>query len=289
MTLGLRYTEDEKEITLLDEDPRLDGPHTAKDDWSKFTTDLIVGYQLSDDISFYGKRAEGYNAGVFSTGALNHDDYTDFSVFDIPADPEEMVSWEVGMKSEWLDSRLRFNTAIFYNDNENLQVTEFIEGVRTVRNSGENTTKGFEVDFIALLPANFSAEASYGYRKTDFDDDNGRADGKSTGSLSLLYSLPMDWAHLDARFDTTYTDAENFSTSVYGNSESRTLMNARLGLSDISLGGAGSMRFALWGRNLADEEYKVYGADLGVNQGLGYAGNSFGAPRSYGIDFIYEY
>ncbi len=289
VTLGLRYTQDDKEVTLLDEDPRLDGPHTAKDDWSEFTTDLIVGYQLNDDISFYGKRAEGYNAGVFSIGALNHMDYTDFTVFDTPADPEETTSWELGMKSEWLDKSLRFNIAVFYNDNENLQITEFVEGVRTVRNSGENTTKGFEVDFVALLPANFSVEGSYGYRKTDFDGDNGRADGKSTGVVSLAYNLPMDWAYLDARFDTTYTDAENFSSSPYGNSESRTLFNARVGLSEIMLGDAGSMRVALWGKNLSDEEYKLYGADLGVNQGLGYAGNSFGAPRSYGVDFIYEY
>jgi len=63
-----------------------------------------------------------------------------------------------------------------------------------------------------------------------------------------------------------------------------------VGLSEIAIGSdAGSVRVAVWGRNLADEEYKVYGADLGVNQGLGYAGNSFGAPRSFGVDFIYEY
>ncbi len=105
VTLGLRYTEDEKEVTLREEDPRLESSHTASDDWSKFTTDLIVGYQLNDDISFYGKRAEGYNAGVFSIGALNHDDYTDFDVFDTPADPEEITSWEIGMKSEWFAQR----------------------------------------------------------------------------------------------------------------------------------------------------------------------------------------
>ncbi len=290
VTLGLRYTEDDKEITLLDEDPRLDGSHTADDSWSEFTTDLIVNYIVNDDISFYGKRAEGYAAGVFSIGALNHSDYTDFEVFDKPADPEEIVSWELGMKSEWLDKKVRVNVAVFYNDNDNLQVTEFVGGVRTVINSGNNTTKGGELDFTALLPANFRLDGSYGYRQTDFDDNFGRADGKHTGSLSLSYSLPLDWAYLDARFDTTYTDAENFSSSRYGNSESRTLLNARVGLSEVAIGNdAGSVRVAVWGRNLSDEEYKIYGADLGVNQGLGYAGNSFGAPRSFGVDFVYEY
>jgi iron complex outermembrane receptor protein len=291
VTLGLRYTEDEKEVTLLAEDPRLDGPHTASDDWSKFTTDLVIGYQVNEDISLYGKRAEGYNAGVFSIGALNHGDYTDFTVFDTPADPEETTSWELGMKSEWFENRLRFNVAVFYNDNENLQITEFVEGVRTIVNSGENTTKGLEIDFEALLTDSFSVSGSYGYVQTDLDDpfNTGRDDGKQTGAISLMYSHALSWGYLDARFDTTYTDAENFSSSPYGNSESRTLMNARIGVSEIQLGNAGSLRAALWVRNIQDEEYKVYGADLGVNQGLGYAGNSFGTPRSTGIDIIYQY
>ncbi len=47
-------------------------------------------------------------------------------------------------------------------------------------------------------------------------------------------------------------------------------------------------QIAVWGKNLADEEYKVYGADFGIDQGFGYAGNSFGTPRSYAIHVIYE-
>ena len=293
VTLGLRYTEDEKEVTLLAVDPRFDESHTADDEWSEFTTDFVVSYALNEDLSFYGKRAEGYNAGVFSIGALNRNDYTDFEVFDTPADPEEMVSWELGMKSEWLDNRLRVNAAIFYNDNENLQITEFVDGVRTIRNSGENTTKGGEVDFQAMITDTFSINGSYGYRQTDLEDPNdaGRDDGKQTGSISFVYAQPVSWGYLDARFDTTHTDGENFSSSAWGNSESRTLFNARVGVSEIQLGNgdAGSLRMALWIKNITDEEYKVYGADLGVSSGLGYAGNSFGTPRSTGIDFIYEY
>ncbi len=291
VTLGLRYTEDEKEVTLLADDPRFDEPHTTKEDWSKFTTDFVVSYAPNEDLSFYAKRAEGYNAGVYSIGALNRDDYTDFEVFDTPADPEEITSWELGVKSEWLDNRLRVNGAIFYNENDNLQITEFVNGVRTIRNSGENTTEGLEIDFQALLTDTISLSGSYGYVKTDLDDplNAGRGDGKASGSLSLVYARPVSWGYLDARFDTTYTDAENFSSSLYGNSESRTLLNARVGVSEVQLGNAGSLRAALWIRNITDEEYKVYGADLGVSSGLGYAGNSFGTPRSTGIDFIYEY
>lgn len=291
VTLGLRYTQDEKEIKILDDDPRIDGTHTASDDWNEFTTDLVVGWQLNDDIRFYGKRAEGYNAGVYSLGALNHSDYTDFTVFDTPADPEEITSWELGMKSEWLDRTLRVNVATYFNENDNLQITEVVNGVRTVRNSGENESYGFELDFVALLGESFTIDGAYGYRKTDYDEkpDYGRSDGKSNGRLSLVYGTETGIGYLSARVDTTYTDAQNFSSSPYGNSEDRTLIGARIGLSEIELGDYGQLRTAIWGRNLTDEEYKEYGQDLGSNQGLGYAGNSFGSPRTYGIDITYEY
>ena len=291
VTLGLRYTVDKKEVTLLDEDPRIEGEHTADDDWSEFTTDLVVGWQYNEDIRFYGKRAEGYNAGVFSLGALNYSDFSDFEVFDTPADPEEITSYEIGMKSEWLDRSLRLNVAAYFNDNENLQVTEVISGVRTVRNSGENESYGLEIDFVALLGAGITLDGAYGYRKTDFDEgpDFGRSEGKHTGRLSVVWGAEIGLGYLDARIDTTYTDAQNFSSSPFGNSEDRTLIGARISLSEIELGDYGQLRAAIWGRNLTDEEYREYGQDLGYYQGLGYAGASFGTPRTYGIDITYEY
>ena len=251
LTLLSDPTRDEKEITLLDEDPRIDGPHSASDNWSEFTTDLVVGWQFNDGIRIYAKRAEGYNAGVFSLGALNHSDYTDFEVFDTPADPEEITSYEIGMKSEWLDRTVRVNAAAYFNDNENLQVTEVVNGVRTVSNSGENESYGFELDFAALLGERFTLDGAYGYRKTDFDDEQnfGRSDGKHSGRLSLVYGVDTSFGYLDARIDTTYTDAQNFSSSPYGNSEDRTLIGARVGVSEIELDDYGVLRAAVWGRN----------------------------------------
>ena len=39
----MRYSEDEKEITLLKEDPRLDQDYSFDEDWSKFTPALTLG------------------------------------------------------------------------------------------------------------------------------------------------------------------------------------------------------------------------------------------------------
>ncbi|MEI2790166.1 MAG: hypothetical protein V9E93_14965 [Steroidobacteraceae bacterium] len=58
--------------------------------------------------------------------------------------------------------------------------------------------------------------------------------------------------------------------------------NARLQLADIPVG-AGSLRVALWGKNLADEVYRLSTSNLGVLSA------QFGPPRSIGVDMIYEY
>ena len=50
-------------------------------------------------------------------------------------------------------------------------------------------------------------------------------------------------------------------------------------LSDISLG-RGRLSLALWGNNLADDEYQYYHT---------FGAAIIGQPRSYGINMVYNY
>jgi hypothetical protein len=47
------------------------------------------------------------------------------------------------------------------------------------------------------------------------------------------------------------------------------------------------LRFALWGKNLTDEAYKVFGSDL--LSSLGTLTASYAPTRSYGLDIVYQY
>ncbi len=289
VTAGVRYSDDTKKITLLGDDPRLNR-HSADAGWTKTTTDFIVAYRMNDEINFYAKRAEGYNAGVYSIGALNHNDYTDFEVFDTPADPEEVVSYEVGMKAQWLDNRLRTNGAIFYNDNKNLQITEFVQGVRTVTNSGSNHTEGLELEFTGLLSDAFTVIGAYGYYKTNFEGGGPRARGKNSGRLSLVYSRPMGWGDLNARFDTTYTDDQQFSSSPYGNAESYALMSARLGVAGIAVGDVGTVACGPVGTQPGRQGVQGVRCRPGYRSGSGLRGQLFRCPQElwhrYGLRIL---
>ena len=287
ITVGARYSEDEKELILLQEDPRLDQDYGFDEDWSKFTPAITLGFQPSDDLNLYFKYAEGYNAGVYAIPPQpqNVTDGWD------PADEEELTSYELGLKSMWFDNTLRLNAALFYNDADNLQITWFVDGNRTIINSGSSETEGLEIEATWMPNQSWSIDASFGYRDTERDTVANLADPDDvySGSFGVSYFAPLgNWAQLHARFDSSYKDAIQYSSSGYANTEDRWLLNARLALSEITLAD-GMLRAALWGRNLADEEYGVHGQDLGVSSGYGYAVMVYGQPRSYGVDLIWEF
>ena len=64
--------------------------------------------------------------------------------------------------------------------------------------------------------------------------------------------------------------------------DSRSLLNARLALTEIPVGDAGSLEVALWGQNLTDERY-IAGGQFTTDV-LGTEAGIYNAPRMYGVD-----
>ena len=80
LTLGLRYTEDDKETTLTNTlvesstSPRNSATLrtvTDEDSWSKFNPALTVSYSPATDINLYDKVSTGYRAGGYNVRASN--------------------------------------------------------------------------------------------------------------------------------------------------------------------------------------------------------------------------
>ena len=63
------------------------------------------------------------------------------------------------------------------------------------------------------------------------------------------------------------------------------MLDARLSFNDISFGDGDALRISLWVKNLADKEFREWGIDFAT---LGFAGATWGRPRSYGIDLVYQ-
>ena len=311
VTLGLRYTQDKKDAflengTIL----RDEGLARVEDDdsWSKFSPSVILNYLINDDVSAYFTWSEGYRSGGYNARA------TTSGSFSSPFAEENITSLEVGLKSEWFDSRLRVNAAIFSYEYEDRQVTQFVASTggasSQITNAGSQDAKGFELEVTALPMPGLMIMANYGYVDTttneyisttsdpisgfggttnsDISDLVKDLGPNNTGALIAVYDFePTDWGQWSLQVDGTYVGTRRNSPLMYlyDTADSYELLNARLTLSEIPVS-TGSLRVSAWGKNINDEEYRITGIDFGA---LGYATNNYAPLRTYGIDIIYEY
>jgi iron complex outermembrane receptor protein len=91
------------------------------------------------------------------------------------------------------------------------------------------------------------------------------------------------WGALDLHADWNYNDDyvpyTNPSQNATSQIDSYELINANLTLSEVQLGSDMTMQFSLWGKNLADEEYRQNTIPFGF-----WTISYFGEPRTYGFD-----
>lgn len=172
LTVGGRYTRDKRDSdrfiaangSVL-EDGRSTGS-TAQLTFSKFNPMATVNYRWTDSISTYAKVATGYRAGGTYEGAPT-------GQFDLGTfGPEEVTTYELGLKSDWFDQSLRVNAAVFDSRYRDLQIYVPIDPSDATRalfyNIGKATVRGLELD-VAWAPVDdVELSLSYAYLDSNF-------------------------------------------------------------------------------------------------------------------------
>jgi iron complex outermembrane receptor protein len=297
VTAGVRYTDEEK-------DQYIDHPNSSTggvgafsedndDSWDNTSASLTLGWDFTDDIHTYAKFSQGWKSGGFNgeapTAASFHDSY----------DPEEVDAYELGIKSRFFDNRLQINAAAFYNEIDDMQFSVFLEGsggaASIVSNAGQATTQGVELEAVAQLTDSLSMSLNYGYLDSDYDEfielGQDLKDVKdfpyapeNTASVSVDWAIGnWGWGDLDLHADWNYNDDyvpyTNPGQNATSQIDSYELINASLTLSEVEINSDMTMRFSLWGKNLADEEYRQNTIPFGF-----WTISYFGEPRTYGFD-----
>lgn len=290
VTLGARWTYDEKEFDNVAANPDLFGflneayTVSESEDWDELTPKVAVEYRPADATLLYASYSLGFKSGGFNglapTGALAA----------TPFDPENATSYEAGMKSEWLDRRLRLNVALFYTDYEDLQNFFLDEGV-VVTATADAEIQGIEVELAAALGAGISVDASYAYLDAEYtrfpsepavEGNRLMRSPEHAGNLGVQYETEIGGiGQLLLRGDVAYQGEVFFdvqNTPESGNDEF-TLVNA---LARLSVGQ--HIELSVFGRNLGDEEYFQHSFDLA---GAGFP--IYGEPRNWGISGTYRF
>lgn len=312
LTLGGRWTRDEKTVGLrhstIIRNERIDRLEES-DSWSQFSPSATLRYTWSDDITTYFTVATGYRAGGFTPQARSS------AAFSAGFDEETVTSYEVGLKSEWLDRRVRLNAAAFHYVYDDRQVSQFVAGTSgagtQIVNAGKNHANGLEADLTVLPIEGLRLQLSYGWLDlthdkfetviqdpvTGFDVGSGDianiaseivAAPRNTGAFIAQYTFPATrFGTPSLSIDASYSGQRDFHPLLnrYDSSDSYTLWNARADLSELAVG-AGTLRLSLWGKNLGNEKVREWGIDFGS---LGFAVNTYKELRSTGVDIVYQY
>lgn len=168
LTAGLRYTKDEKSENgtynrrQIGAGPIIltEGNNSA--DWSSFDWLVGVDWYPVEDTLLYAKVATGYKSGGFNDVLQAAIDGPEF-------DPEEILSYQFGHKSQFMGGTFQMNSEAFYYDYTDLQVNQLIEAMNIVRNAASATIYGAETEIVWLPSENFRVDFNLSYLKAEYD------------------------------------------------------------------------------------------------------------------------
>lgn len=307
-TVGARYTDDDRAgvrqswATIVDFDMDIPINVDVRNQVSNQSFDpmLTLNMQWNDDLSTYAKMATAYKAGGFAEAAAD---------FTLAFAPEEVTSFELGLKSYALDRRMRLNIAAFISDYEDMQLDlspdpSRIQVVNTY-NAGTAEITGIELDYLLQVNEQLSLRLDYAFLDWTIDEVLHPVIGadvtaefslpyapKHAYTVGLDYHVPMsDGMALDFTLDYAWQDKSYMSSGTTSSPAMRALwqrddfglLNSRLTATLNNVAG-GELRVALWAKNLLDEDYHAHRFTAGIGGAVAWA-----EPRTIGLDLIYEY
>ena len=281
----------------------------GEDHW---TGNINFQYDLNVDTMAYFNVANGYKAGGFDAdNAL--DTSREF-------EDEEVLAYEIGLKTELWDNRARINTALFYTEFDDLQVSGFESTGFVVGNAAESEIFGFETDFTVAVTEMLTINGALAYLDTEYKDyttaactvpqfEDGSCDANGgeqdlsgtdlqfapewSGNIGAAYERSLT-SSLDIalRVDALYTD--DILIGVDADPEitedSYWKINARIALQSAD----GTWSLAVIGKNLTDETTFNWGNDatLAGRTNFGFNNAYFHmieAPRTYEFQARYNF
>lgn len=270
---GLRWTRESKDLdryvqdgggVLLDFDRRDDRSVTS------VTPSASLRYAIDDHATAFVRYAQGFKSGGF-----NVDLVTAPAITPLEFDDERVDTVEAGVKSRWLDNRLRLDLTVFRSRYHDLQVSQYevLPGATLptlrITNAASAETTGLELGAELLLGAwRIAIDAGQTHSEVDdFPDPLGPGTGNWAGNglggpewtTSLLVQHQRSLGRLG---ELTVTAEHLFQDALGGDldgdaltrSDAIALTNLR---AELVFGADRQWRLAAWVDNVFDTERVV--------------------------------
>lgn len=164
-------------------------------------------WEATDDINFYATYSEGFKGGGFSMRffpPIIPAPGTDPDTIVPYAGPERAKSYEIGMKGQFFDRKLKFNISAFRTNYSDLQVTYNLDPdgpgpigkiVPTLANAGNARMQGIEIESSAMLADWLSIDGSLGYLEAKYQSFTAQALANFPQALSLVPPNAPKWTY----------------------------------------------------------------------------------------------
>ena len=293
ITAGGRYTRDKKQGALTFSrgvnylDPAnaaivaTNGYKPLDAVWTRFNPMVTLAYDVNPDLHVYAKYATGYRAGGASSRT------SDYRAFN----PEDVKSYELGLKTDFWNRRGRINLAAYMMDRKDSQVdlstiqptaTGNFNNLVTFNAPGTTKIRGIEADLTLKPVDSLTLGLSYAYTYFKVPPVNVVYQGlnaqrvvvnstsqpqnfyivftpRNAASGSLDYALPVGSngtevrLHLDANYSQSTQSFDQFAT----HNDASFIVNGRIALADIPVGSdsARKLTVSAWVRNMFNMQY----------------------------------
>ncbi|MCF2907829.1 TonB-dependent receptor [Pseudoalteromonas sp. DL2-H2.2] len=288
VTLGLRYSDDEKDFMAKRTSDNLQLGANPSD--SHVSWDLSATYKLTDDVNLFGRLANGFRAPSVQGRILFGNEVT-------VAESETVNSIEFGVKSDVLDGQGRVNATVFYFQMDDQQLTAVGGGANFNRliNADTTTGYGFEVDSEWVLTDELNATFNVSYNKTEIDDptlavegcaqctvldpqnEQGRylLDGNSLphapewiSNATLRYTKELEGGEFFVYTDLSYRSEIDFFLYESIEFKGEALFEAGVRAGYAWNSGDNDYEVSAFVRNLFDEQVVIGGVDFNNNTGM---------------------
>ena len=187
-------------------DPVVDFTDTFKTSFVNYQ--IVADYKLTPDSLIYASFKHGVKSGGFNNGLVN---YSAFDLGAIPFKNEVNNAYEVGLKWQSSDHRIRINPGFFYYDYKNFQATAFtvINGTLGVQVINKDAiVYGAEIDTWANLAAGLDLTFGVGYVHTKVKDVTNVGAGVAVTADRELGSAPHFQGSGSLRYEKEIFDGQ---------------------------------------------------------------------------------
>lgn len=220
MTVGLRYTDDQKITTPYPSQllmgATLDGSESVssggyvsqgypahpdiEQSWQAVTGRLVFDWKpelaFTDDTLFYASYARGYKGGGTNPPRVDiNPKVIQYQPLAEDFQPEYVNAFELGTKNTFHNGRVRLNANAFYYDYSDYQVSQIVDRI-SLNENFDARMWGIEIEGVFHVTERFRVDSNIGYLNTRVGDGEGSIDVMNRTQGNSDWTLLRPWVQV---------------------------------------------------------------------------------------------